>query len=58
MARTRTQLRQMVVDQLEVPKITGTAGGSGSDMKITGLEPKVAEKLKEALAGKIANEDV
>ena len=30
MARTRTQLRQMVVDQLEVPKITGTAGGSGS----------------------------
>jgi len=29
-ARTRTQLRQMVVDQLEVPKITGTAGGSGS----------------------------
>ena len=30
MARTRTQLRQMVIDQLEVPKITGTAGGSGS----------------------------
>lgn len=30
MARTRTQLRQMVVDQLEVPQITGTAGGSGS----------------------------
>ena len=30
MARTRTNLRQMVVDQLEVPKITGTAGGSGS----------------------------
>ena len=30
MARTRTQLRKMVVDQLEVPKITGTAGGSGS----------------------------
>jgi len=29
-ARTRTQLRQMVIDQLEVPKITGTAGGSGS----------------------------
>lgn len=35
-----------------------TAGGSGSDMKIPGLEPKIAEKLKEALAGKIANEDV
>ena len=30
MARTRTQLRQMVVDQLEVPKITGTAESSGS----------------------------
>ena len=30
MARTRTQLRQMTVDQLEVPQITGTAGGSGS----------------------------
>ena len=30
MARTRTQLRQMTVDQLEVPMITGTAGGSGS----------------------------
>ena len=30
MARTRTELRQMTVDQLEVPQITGTAGGSGS----------------------------
>jgi hypothetical protein len=29
-ARTRTHLRQMVVDQLEVPLIKGTAGGSGS----------------------------
>jgi hypothetical protein len=29
-ARTKTQLRQSTVDQLEVPKITGTAGGSGS----------------------------
>jgi len=35
-----------------------TAGGSGSDVKISGLEPQIAEKLKEALAGKIANEDV
>ena len=30
MARTRTQLRQMVVDQLEVPQITGTAESSGN----------------------------
>ena len=30
MARTRTQLRQMTVDQLEVPQITGTAESSGS----------------------------
>ena len=29
MARTRTQLRQMTVDQLEVPQITGTAESSG-----------------------------
>ena len=35
-----------------------TAGGSGSDVKIPGLDPTVAEKLKEALAGKIANENV
>ena len=35
-----------------------TAGGSGSDVKIPGLDPKIAEKLKEALAGKIANENV
>ena len=30
MARTRTQLRQMTVDQLEVPLITGTAESSGN----------------------------
>ena len=30
MARTRTQIRQMTVDQLEVPQITGTAESSGS----------------------------
>ena len=30
MARTRTQLRQLTVEQLEVPQITGTAAGSGS----------------------------
>ena len=30
MARTRTQLRQLTVEQLEVPQITGTAEGSGS----------------------------
>ena len=30
MARTRTQLRQMTIDQLEVPQITGTAEASGS----------------------------
>ena len=30
MARTRTQLRQMTIDQLGVPQITGTAESSGS----------------------------
>ncbi|WBL26916.1 PH domain-containing protein [Zunongwangia sp. HGR-M22] len=34
-----------------------TAGGSGSDVKIPGLDPIIAEKLKETLAGKIANEN-
>ena len=41
MARTRTQLRQMTVDQLEVPQITGTAessGGSTSTLKDTDLQ--------------------
>ena len=41
MARTRTQLRQMTVDQLEVPQITGTAessGGSTSTLKDIDLQ--------------------
>ena len=41
MARTRTQLRQMTIDQLEVPQITGTAessGGSTSTLKDTDLQ--------------------
>ena len=40
MARTRTQLRQMTIDQLEVPQIAGTAessGGSTSTLKDTDL---------------------
>ncbi|MDN3593635.1 PH domain-containing protein [Zunongwangia endophytica] len=35
-----------------------TAGGSGSDIKIPGLDPQMAEMLKEVLSGKITNEDV
>ena len=41
MARTRTQLRQMTIDQLEVPQIAGTAessGGSTSTLKDTDLQ--------------------
>lgn len=30
MPRSREEIRQMVIDQLEVPQIKGTAGGSGS----------------------------
>ncbi|WP_417886607.1 PH domain-containing protein [Zunongwangia sp.] len=33
-----------------------TAGGNGSDISIAGLEPQLAEKLKQALAGNIAEE--
>lgn len=34
-----------------------TAGGNGSDIKIPGLAPQIADKLKEALSGKISNQD-
>ncbi len=35
-----------------------TAGGSGSDLSIPGLEPDRARELKEALSVKITNNDV
>ncbi|MDR9457498.1 MAG: PH domain-containing protein [Salegentibacter sp.] len=34
-----------------------TAGGSGSDITIPGLEPEMALKLKEAIAVKISNDE-
>lgn len=34
-----------------------TAGGSGSDIKIPGLEPELAARLKESLAQKISEDE-
>lgn len=34
-----------------------TAGGSGSDISIPGLTPELSQRLKEALAGKIINDE-
>lgn len=35
-----------------------TAGGSGSDIKIPGLEPELAARLKESLAKKISEDEL
>ena len=48
MARTRTQLRQMTVDQLEVPQITGTAHSSDNS----------ATTLKDEDLGRFGDNDL